>query len=196
MYDYDWAMRDDFIGEATVPLAYLEFDKPTVKMVNLLDLGKADYLGQISLELRIVAKAQTGEDRVGVATPLTGNLKTRKQEAGDQGSGGSGGHGLTPPPSLSGALEGPGGSSIDNMSITSYGMVQKKLKTQHWMAVVNIVLIEGKDMLAMDIEGTSDPYCKFRYLCGPRSEEFFYKSYLYELFDRKFGCFNIKSFFE
>ena len=27
---------------------------------------------------------------------------------------------------------------------------------------VNIVLVEGKDLLAMDLEGTSDPYCKFR----------------------------------
>lgn len=31
-----------------------------------------------------------------------------------------------------------------------------------WSAVVNVVLIEGKDLLAMDFEGTSDPYCKFR----------------------------------
>jgi len=28
--------------------------------------------------------------------------------------------------------------------------------------VVNIVLVEGSDLLAMDPEGTSDPYCKFR----------------------------------
>ncbi len=24
-------------------------------------------------------------------------------------------------------------------------------------------VVEGKDLLAMDIQGTSDPYCKFRY---------------------------------
>ena len=35
-----------------------------------------------------------------------------------------------------------------------------------WSAVVNVVLIEGKDMMAMDFEGTSDPYVKFRYSIG------------------------------
>ena len=33
---------------------------------------------------------------------------------------------------------------------------------QAWDALVNVVLIEGKELLAMDFEGTSDPYCKFR----------------------------------
>ena len=33
---------------------------------------------------------------------------------------------------------------------------------QAWEALVNVVLIEGRELLAMDFEGTSDPYCKFR----------------------------------
>ena len=33
---------------------------------------------------------------------------------------------------------------------------------QAWDALVNVVLIEGRELLAMDFEGTSDPYCKFR----------------------------------
>ena len=35
---------------------------------------------------------------------------------------------------------------------------------QAWDALVNVVLIEGKELLAMDFEGTSDPYCKFRFV--------------------------------
>ena len=35
---------------------------------------------------------------------------------------------------------------------------------QAWDALVNVVLIEGKELLAMDFEGTSDPYCKFRWV--------------------------------
>ena len=27
---------------------------------------------------------------------------------------------------------------------------------------MTVMLVEGRDMLAMDEEGTSDPYCKFR----------------------------------
>jgi len=35
-------------------------------------------------------------------------------------------------------------------------------KRQTWSAVVNVVLIEGQGLKAMDMEGTSDPYCKVR----------------------------------
>ena len=59
-----------------------------------------------------------------------------------------------------------GSTCGDAMSIASGASApaeRKKLKTsEKWSAIVGIVLIEGKDLLAMDIEGTSDPYCKFR----------------------------------
>ena len=38
----------------------------------------------------------------------------------------------------------------------------KKAKTQMWSSVVTIVLVEGKHLLAMDDNGLSDPYVKFR----------------------------------
>ena len=31
-----------------------------------------------------------------------------------------------------------------------------------WSATVNVVLVEGRGLKAMDMEGTSDPYCKVR----------------------------------
>ncbi|GFS95314.1 multiple C2 and transmembrane domain-containing protein 1 [Nephila pilipes] len=37
----------------------------------------------------------------------------------------------------------------------------KRQKTQMWDSVVTIVLVEGKNLLAMDENGTSDPYVKF-----------------------------------
>lgn len=59
-----------------------------------------------------------------------------------------------------------GSTCADSMSLASGASApteRKKLKTsEKWSAIVSIVLIEGKDLLAMDIEGTSDPYCKFR----------------------------------
>ncbi|XP_066982964.1 multiple C2 and transmembrane domain-containing protein isoform X24 [Macrobrachium rosenbergii] len=39
---------------------------------------------------------------------------------------------------------------------------QRRLKSQIWSSVVTIVLVEGKNMLPMDPDGTSDPYVKFR----------------------------------
>ena len=41
-------------------------------------------------------------------------------------------------------------------------LAARKLKPGTWDSKVHIVLVEGKDLLAMDEEGTSDPYCKFR----------------------------------
>ena len=45
---------------------------------------------------------------------------------------------------------------------TGVSEVRKSRGPQAWVAVVNVVLVEGEDLLAMDFEGTSDPYCKFR----------------------------------
>ncbi|XP_076054770.1 multiple C2 domain and transmembrane region protein isoform X2 [Oratosquilla oratoria] len=39
---------------------------------------------------------------------------------------------------------------------------QRRLKSQIWSSVVTIVLVEGKNLLPMDSDGTSDPYVKFR----------------------------------
>ncbi|CAH2231358.1 jg2604 [Pararge aegeria aegeria] len=41
--------------------------------------------------------------------------------------------------------------------------VNKRLKAQIWSSVVTIVLVEAKNLPAMDVETrSSDPYCKFR----------------------------------
>ena len=45
----------------------------------------------------------------------------------------------------------------DNMNIGG-----SSTKRVPWSAIVNVVLVEGKDLKVMDLEGTSDPYCKVR----------------------------------
>ena len=44
----------------------------------------------------------------------------------------------------------------------SLELAARRLGRAGWSAVVTVMLVEGRDMLAMDEEGTSDPYCKFR----------------------------------
>ncbi|XP_071444436.1 multiple C2 and transmembrane domain-containing protein isoform X3 [Hetaerina americana] len=45
---------------------------------------------------------------------------------------------------------------------TKLSDVNRRLKSQIWSSVVTIVLIEGKNLVAMDMDGLSDPYVKFR----------------------------------
>lgn len=45
---------------------------------------------------------------------------------------------------------------------TKLADVNRRLKSQIWSSVVTVVLIEGKKLLPMDIDGLSDPYVKFR----------------------------------
>ena len=86
--------------------------------------GKSEYLGQVSVSVRLVANEERAE------TPVDSG-QSQAQSAAVKG------------------LE---------MAATA----ARKLKPGTWSSTVNIALVEGKDLLAMDEEGTSDPYCKFR----------------------------------
>ena len=55
--------------------------------------------------------------------------------------------------------EGGGGGGREMSSRPQRG---NSSSSSAWTGVLNVVLIEGNDLLAMDFEGTSDPYCKFR----------------------------------
>ena len=163
MFDYDWGLRDDFIGEATVSLVYLDLDQPMERIITLIESGKSEYLGQLSMELRLIPKSSLSDlPRIGTATSTTAlasaaavtNLhydNTSNPGAANDGS------------SIKGYLGSAYGDSMSISSGVSSPMEKKKMKPgEKWSAIVSIVLIEGKDLLAMDIEGTSDPYCKFR----------------------------------
>ena len=45
----------------------------------------------------------------------------------------------------------------------SLELAARRLGRAGWSSVVTVCLVEGRDLLAMDEEGTSDPYCKFRW---------------------------------
>ncbi|XP_037081873.1 multiple C2 and transmembrane domain-containing protein-like isoform X2 [Pollicipes pollicipes] len=112
VYDHDWGMNDDFMGESELDISTLEPSKEQELTLPLVDPSKSGEQGSIT---------------------LTANLVPKSKEERDQ-------------------LTGSGSKGAD----------PKKLKNQQWSSVVTIVLVEAKDLMAMDSEGTSDPYVKLR----------------------------------
>jgi Ca2+-dependent lipid-binding protein len=140
VYDYDWAFRDDFMGEVTVSLVRLEVDKSKNILVSLGDVHSSEYLGQVELGLRLQPKRGSDDAEV---TSLTNDRSSLSESVADS---------AMPIKAASGS---GGAAAVDAPAKRPRGQ-------SPWSAVVNVVLVEGRDLLAMDFEGTSDPYCKFR----------------------------------
>ncbi len=126
VYDYDWAFRDDFMGEASVALTQLQLDSKQELLITLAESGNTEYLGQLGLSLKLQAK--DAADRSGSIVSHISSVSSNYARA----------------------------------SSTDAANAKVKAKATPWSAVVNVVLIEGRDLLAMDLDGASDPYCKFR----------------------------------
>ena len=163
VYDYDWGLRDDFIGEATISLVYLELDQPIERIITLVESGKSEYLGQLSVDLRLIPKSSNSDlPRVGTAAS-TASVASSAAGSNPQFDSASNPGLANDGSSIKGHLGSTYGDSLSISSGASAPAEKKKTKTgEKWSAIVSIVLVEGKDLLAMDVEGTSDPYCKFR----------------------------------
>ena len=148
------------MGEATVSLVYLDLDKPIERIITLIESGKSEYLGQLSMELRLIPKSSSSDlPRIGTAT----STSALASAAADAISGVANAAVANDGSSIKGYLGSTHGDSLSISSGASAPADKKKTKTgEKWSAIVSIVLVEGKDLLAMDVEGTSDPYCKFR----------------------------------
>jgi len=123
------------MGEATLSLIQLEINNQQDIQLNLTDPRSSEYLGQVELGLRLQSKCSS-EEVVSFNAPEV------------------------PMPFKASAAAGTASASV---GATALDVPPRKSRGQSsWSAVVNVVLIEGRDLMAMDVEGTSDPYCKFR----------------------------------
>ena len=127
------------MGEGGVALSSLSLDKLTEQVITLKEDNNSEYLGQIVLGLRLVPKSHFEGDNTssGIGSLVKAALSTSAS-----------------------AQVAASTSSKDIAGIEGLKLLGGKRLL--WSATVNIVLVEGRDLQAMDPEGTSDPYCKVR----------------------------------
>ena len=53
VYDYDWGLRDDFMGQAQIVLNPANINQAEDLVVSLVEVGQSQYLGQISLTVKL-----------------------------------------------------------------------------------------------------------------------------------------------
>ncbi|XP_057349353.1 multiple C2 and transmembrane domain-containing protein 1 isoform X16 [Manis pentadactyla] len=138
VFDYDFGLQDDFMGSAFLDLTQLELNRPTDVTLTLKDPHYPDhYLGIILLSVILTPKE--GEHRDVTcgrpAFPVRGVCRADLQTAHYQNA---------------------------QFQTQSLRLSDVHRKSHLWRGIVSITLIEGRDLKAMDSNGLSDPYVKFR----------------------------------
>lgn len=115
VFDYDFALHDDFMGAAPLQLETLELNKMVPVTLVLKDPQHPDEdLGTLELSVTLKPKDSPVEER------------------------------------------------HESVPQQSQRLAELHRKSQLWRGIVNIALVEGRNLNPMDSNGLSDPYVKFR----------------------------------
>ncbi|NXB09050.1 MCTP1 protein, partial [Cnemophilus loriae] len=165
VFDYDFGLQDDFIGSAFLDLTSLELNRQTDVTLSLKDPHYPDHdLGSIFLSVLLAP----GDQRE--ATMLMRKSWKRSSKNNND---------LLPSmPYRTGNLWHriycPSKCVLMTVLLVSsdkhHGTFQTQSlrlsdlhrKSQLWRGIVSVTLIEGRELKAMDANGLSDPYVKFR----------------------------------
>ncbi|XP_032332067.1 multiple C2 and transmembrane domain-containing protein 1 isoform X3 [Camelus ferus] len=145
VFDYDFGLQDDFMGSAFLDLTQLELNRPTDVTLTLKDPHYPDHdLGIILLS--VVLTPKEGEHR-DVTMLMRKSWKRSSKELSENEVVGS-------YVSVK--------SFFWRFQTQSLRLSDVHRKSHLWRGIVSITLIEGRDLKAMDSNGLSDPYVKFR----------------------------------
>ncbi|XP_012899942.1 multiple C2 and transmembrane domain-containing protein 1 isoform X4 [Mustela putorius furo] len=171
VFDYDFGLQDDFMGSAFLDLTQLELNRPTDVTLTLKDPHYPDhYLGIILLSVILTPKE--GEHR-DVTMLMRKSWKRSSKDLSENEVVGSyfsvksffwRTYGRPSLPDL-GFCRAELQSTYDQnaqFQTQSLRLSDVHRKSQLWRGIVSITLIEGRDLKAMDSNGLSDPYVKFR----------------------------------
>ncbi|XP_051849721.1 multiple C2 and transmembrane domain-containing protein 1 isoform X3 [Antechinus flavipes] len=145
VFDYDFGLQDDFMGSAFLDLTLLELKRPTDVTLTLKDPHYPDHdLGTILLSVILTPKE--GEQR-DVTMLMRKSWKRSSKELSET--------------EVLGSF-----FSVKSFwwrfQTQSLRLSDLHRKSHLWRGIVSITLIEGRDLKAMDSNGFSDPYVKFR----------------------------------
>ncbi|XP_074184833.1 multiple C2 and transmembrane domain-containing protein 1 isoform X19 [Rhinolophus sinicus] len=132
VFDYDFGLQDDFMGSAFLDLTQLELNRPTDVTLTLKDPHYPDHDLGIIL-LSVVLTPKEGEHR---------DVELSENEV-------VGSYFSVKP-------------FFWRFQTQSLRLSDVHRKSHLWRGIVSITLIEGRDLKAMDSNGLSDPYVKFR----------------------------------
>ncbi|XP_062941596.1 multiple C2 and transmembrane domain-containing protein 1 isoform X2 [Cynocephalus volans] len=145
VFDYDFGLQDDFMGSAFLDLTQLELNRPTDVTLTLKDPHYPDHdLGIILLS--VVLTPKEGEPR-DVTMLMRKSWKRSSKELSENEVVGS-----------YFSVK----SFFWRFQTQSLRLSDLHRKSHLWRGIVSITLIEGRDLKAMDSNGLSDPYVKFR----------------------------------
>ncbi|KAM9104726.1 multiple C2 and transmembrane domain-containing protein 1 isoform 4-T4 [Megaptera novaeangliae] len=187
VFDYDFGLQDDFMGSAFLDLTQLELNRPTDVTVTLKDPHYPDHdLGMILLS--VVLTPKEGEHRdvqssihsflhwriYEIKTMLMRkSWKRSSKELSENEVVGSYFSvksffwrtcGRTAFPVLGFCRAELQNAHYQNAQFQTQSLRLSDVhrKPHLWRGIVSITLIEGRDLKAMDSNGLSDPYVKFR----------------------------------
>ncbi|XP_032332066.1 multiple C2 and transmembrane domain-containing protein 1 isoform X2 [Camelus ferus] len=160
VFDYDFGLQDDFMGSAFLDLTQLELNRPTDVTLTLKDPHYPDHdLGIILLSVVLTPKEGEHRDVSSIHSFLHWRICEIKTML------------------MRKSWKRSSKELSENEVVGSYVSVKSffwRFQTQSlrlsdvhrkshlWRGIVSITLIEGRDLKAMDSNGLSDPYVKFR----------------------------------
>ncbi|XP_063101428.1 multiple C2 and transmembrane domain-containing protein 1 isoform X5 [Cavia porcellus] len=170
VFDYDFGLQDDFMGSAFLDLTQLDLNRPTDVTLTLKDPHYPDHdLGIILLSVILTPKEGESRD---VTMLMRKSWKRSSKELSENEVVGSYFSVKSffwrtcNRPALP-ALGFCRAELQSHCQDTQFQSQSVRLSDQHrkshlWRGIVSITLIEGRDLKAMDSNGLSDPYVKFR----------------------------------
>nr|XP_015306937.1 PREDICTED: multiple C2 and transmembrane domain-containing protein 1 isoform X8 [Macaca fascicularis] len=158
VFDYDFGLQDDFMGSAFLDLTQLELNRPTDVTLTLKDPHYPDHdLGIILLSVILTPKEGESRDVELSENEVVGSYFSVKSLFWRT----CGRPALPVLGFCKAELQSPYCKNAQ-FQTQSLRLSDLHRKSHLWRGIVSITLIEGRDLKAMDSNGLSDPYVKFR----------------------------------